>query len=187
MFLEMIGTFFAGLGVMGVFAALNTVAGRVFGRRMGRWIYPASIAAGMLGFNMWSEYTWEERQRSAWPQLLVARTEAETSPLRPLSYFVTPVNQITAIDRTRTLVHPEQPDLVRATVVRMARWQPVNAVEMVFNCATQDVALVLPEVRFGADGTMTGALWQPLSPEDALLRTACAAGQEITDERNATG
>jgi hypothetical protein len=187
MFLELIGTFFAGLGVMGCFAALNALLGWISGRRFGAWIYPASVAAGMLGFNIWAEYSWEARQTASWDQLLVARTEAETSPLRPLSFFVTPVNQITAIDRTRVFVHPDQPDLVRATVIRMARWQPVNAVEMVFNCATSELALVLPDVGFSADGTLEGAVWQAMSEGDEVVRTACAAGEEIRNGRNATG
>ena len=187
MFLELIGTFFAGLGVMGLFAGLNALVKRLTGWGLGRWIYPASVALGMIGFNIWAEYSWERRQIASWDQLLIARTEAETSPLRPLSYAVAPVNQITAIDRSRVFVHPQQDDLVRATVVRMARWQPVNAVEMVFNCASAEVALVLPNVSFNADGTLEGALWQPFPQDDAVLRAACAAGEEIRNGRNATG
>ncbi len=187
MLLELIGTIFAGLGFMGIITLLNKLTGAALGRHLGKWIYPASVASGMLAFTIWAEYTWEARQTTGWDQLAVARTEAERSPLRPLSYVVTPVNQITAIDRTRVFVHPDQPDLVRATVIRMARWQPVNAVEMVFNCVTFEVALVLPDVTFEADGTLEGAVWQVLSQGDAVVRTACAAGEEIRHGRNASG
>lgn len=181
MVFELIGALSAGFGLMG----LVMLAWRIMGRGgLPGWAYPASVAVGMLLFSVWAEYTWADRAMQAQPQLRLADTVADPSPLRPLSYLRTPVNRLRAIDLTRTLVHPDQPDLVRTLVVSMARWEPVRAAEVVVDCAAPALAPIGEGVEVLADGSLEGATWRPLGADDSLLRSVCTAGEEI---RNARG
>lgn len=179
MIFELIGGLSAGLGLLGMVFLLN----RLLGGRIPGWVYPASVAVGLLGFTIWAEYSWAERALGAQPQLRLADTVADPSPLRPLSYIRTPVNRLRAIDLSRTMVHDEQPDLVRTMVVSMARWEPVRAVEVVFDCAAAAMAPLGGGVTMSADGTLEGATWLQMEAGDGVLRTACAAGEEIRDGR----
>jgi hypothetical protein len=181
MVFELIGALSAGLGLMGLVMILWRLLRR---GRMPGWIYPASVAMGMLAFSVWAEYSWANRALDAQPQLRLADTVADPSPLRPLSYVRTPVNRLRAIDLSRTYVHPDQPDLVRTLVVSMARWEPVRAVDVVVDCETPALAALGEGVELQPDGSLEGANWRPLGSDDRLLRTVCAAGEEI---RHASG
>jgi len=180
MIFELIGALSAGLGLMGVVMLLWRLLGR--GKFPG-WAYPATVAAGMFAFSVWAEYSWADRALDAQPQLRLADTTADPSPLRPLSYFRTPVNRFRAIDLSRTFVHPEQPALVRTLIVSMARWEPVRAVEVAVNCEEPALAPLGAGARIGADGSLEGTTWRPLGSDDRLLRTVCAAGEEIRHAR----
>jgi hypothetical protein len=180
MIFEMIGALSAGLGLMGIAMLIWWVL------RLGPfpgWAYPATVAVGMVAFSVWAEYTWADRALEAQPQLRLADTTADPSPMRPFSYVRTPVNRFQAIDLSRTLVHPDQPDLVRTLVVSMARWEPVRAVEVVVDCEAHALAPIGGEARIGPDGALEGASWRPLHQEDRLLRAVCAAGEEIRHAR----
>ena len=181
MVFELIGALSAGLGLMGVLMLLWRILRR--GKLPG-WAYPASVAAGMFAFSVWAEYTWADRAVGAQPQLRLADTTADPSPLRPLSYVRTPVNRLQAIDLSRTFIHPDHPAMVRTLVVSMARWEPVRAVEVVVDCEAAALAPVGEGIEIGADGSLEGADWRPMARNDRLLRTVCEAGEEI---RNARG
>ncbi len=180
MVFELIGGLSAGFGLLGLVFLLN----RLLGGRLPGWIYPTSVAAGLLGFTIWAEYSWAGRALQAQPQLRLADTVAEPSPMRPLSYIRTPVNRLRAIDLSRTFVHDARPDYVRTLVVSMARWEPVRAVEVVYDCETPAMAPMGSGVTMNADGSLEGATWLQLGAGDGVLRTACAAGEEI---RNGQG
>ncbi|WP_209426882.1 hypothetical protein [Pararhodobacter sp. SW119] len=180
MLFELIGALSAGFGLMGV----AMLGWRILGRgRLPGWMYPTAVAAGMLAFSVWAEYSWADRMMEAQPQLRLTDTVADPSPLRPLSYLRTPVNRLRAIDLTRTLVHPEQPHLVRTLVVSMARWEPVRAAEVLIDCETPALAPIGAGVEVLPDGSLEGADWRALSAGDSLLRTVCAAGEEIRHAR----
>ncbi len=177
---ELIGALSAGFGLMGLVMLLWWVLRR--GKLPG-WAYPASVALGMFAFSVWAEYSWADRALEAQPQLRLADTTADPSPLRPLSYAVTPVNRLRAIDESRTFVHPQQPDLVRTTIVSMARWEPVRAVEVVVDCDAPALAPIGEGAEIRSDGSLEGATWRPLGRDDELLRTVCAVGEEIRHAR----
>ncbi|MCC5986506.1 MAG: hypothetical protein JJT95_02415 [Pararhodobacter sp.] len=179
MVFELIGGLSAGLGLLGLVFLLN----RLLGGRIPGWVYPFSVAAGLLAFTIWAEYSWADRTLEAQPQLRLADSVSDPSPLRPLSYAVTPVNRMRAIDLSRTRVHPDQPHLVNTLVVSMARWEPIRAVEVTFDCDAPAMAPMGPQVTLHADGTLEGATWLQLEADDRLLRAACTAGEEIRHGR----
>ncbi|MES7593453.1 hypothetical protein U6M85_12405, partial [Cutibacterium acnes] len=63
MFWELIATFSAGLGAAGIALLLRAITLK----KLPNWIIPVFAGAGMLGFQIYSEYTWFSHQRSLLP------------------------------------------------------------------------------------------------------------------------
>ncbi|MCB1395981.1 MAG: hypothetical protein H6898_10205 [Rhodobacter sp.] len=180
MIIDFVGALATGLGLMGLMMLIN----RVTGRRMGRWVFPATVALGMIGYTAWSEYTWGARTLEGQPQLRVAVEAGEPTLLRPWTYIIPQTTRMIAIDLARTQVHPDQPDLVMTQVVLLGRWQPVRAASVVYDCTGHRRADIAEGVTLNADGTLEGADWIALEAGDAVLGTACAAGEEIRNGRS---
>ena len=171
MFLELMATFACGFALMGVVLILN----RAFGQKLGRWVYTGAMATGMIGFSVWSEYTWANRTISALTQLQLATETSESVFYRPWTFAFPQVTRMIAIDLSQTRTHPGQPDLVLTRVVLMARWQPMHAYLAVFDCAQNTRADLFEGVELNADGTLNGAAWVALDADDPVLASACAA------------
>lgn len=180
MAIDFIGAFAAGFALMG----LMMLANRLMGRRFGAWIYPASVAAGMVAYTVYAEYSWASRTLETQPQLRLASQSGDAVFYRPWTYLFPHTTRMVAIDIRHTLVHPDHPDLVRTQIVLFARWQPVRALNAVFDCAAPARADLGAGAELNADGTLEGADWIALEADNAVLLTACAAGEEI---RNARG
>lgn len=180
MILDFVGALATGLGLMGVMLLLN----RISGKRMGRWVFPASVAVGMIGYTVWSEYTWATRTLEGQPQLRLAVEAGEATVFRPWTYLIPQTTRMITLDLSQTRVHPAQPDQVLTHLVLLARWQPVRVVTVVFDCAAHARADIAEGVTLNADGTLEGADWIALEADEAVLGTACAAGEEIRNGRS---
>lgn len=180
MVIDFVGAFATGFCLMGIALILN----RVTGRRLGRWIYPASVALGMVGFTVWAEYTWPTRTLAAAPQLRLASHNEQGVFYRPWTYLWPQVTRLTTIDQSATFVHPERPDLVLAQVVLLGRWEPVRAAGVVFDCRRMARVDLAAGVELSADGVPQGADWRTMEADDPVLRTACSVGEEIRNGRS---
>jgi hypothetical protein len=60
MFLELIAAFAAAFVAAGIVLAVNMATGG----RLPRWAMPVAAGAAMLGYAVWSEYSWFARTRS---------------------------------------------------------------------------------------------------------------------------
>ena len=118
MIIDFVGAIATGFCLFGVLLIVN----RVTGRRLGRWIYPASVALGMIGYTVWAEYTWPVRTIEASPQMRLASENEVSVFYRPWTYIWPQVTRLRAIDASHTLVHPEQDALVLTQVVFIGRW-----------------------------------------------------------------
>ena len=63
MFLELIGTIFAGFAFAGIVLVLN----KLTGGRLPRWATPVAAGLGMIGMTIASEYSWYDRTRETLP------------------------------------------------------------------------------------------------------------------------
>lgn len=180
MILDFIGAFATGFGLLAVVFILDHLTGK----RMGRWVFPATVAVGIIGYTAWSEYTWSSRTIAALPHLRLASTNAESVGWRPWTYISPQVNRMIAVDMSTTRVHANQPDLVMTTLVLLGRWEPVRGVPVIFDCAANTRADLIEGVTLNDDGSIDGATWAEMEPDDNILTTACAAGEEV---RNGTG
>lgn len=179
MIIDFVGAFAAGFGLMGIVMLIN----RLTGRRMGRWVFPATVALGMIGYTVWAEYTWPTRTVEGSPQMLLASHNQVSVFYRPWTYIWPQTTRLTAIDQSATYVHPGQPQLVLTQVVLIGRWEPIRVAGVVFDCANNARVDLAEGVELNADGTLEGADWRALEADDAVLRTACAAGEGIRNER----
>lgn len=180
MLIDFLGALATGFGVMGVMLILNRW---VLRGAVGRWVYPASVAVGMIGYSFWSEYTWADRTITALPQLELVSEAGDAVIYRPWTYLWPQTTRMVAVDLSQTRTHPEQPGLVMTRIVLLARWQPVRGVTVVYDCAENLRADLLDGVTMNADGTLEGADWRPLDAEDAAMRAACSAVEEEPDEQ----
>ncbi|MCB1388569.1 MAG: hypothetical protein KDK12_05400 [Rhodobacteraceae bacterium] len=180
MLIDLIGALASGLGLMGLVLLINRV---VLRGRVGRWIYPATVALGMVAYTVWSEYTWADRTIDALPQLALATESGDPVFYRPWTYVFPQTTRMIAVDLAQTRTHPDQPDLVMTRIVLIARWQPIRAVMVVFDCRAHARADLIEGVELNADGTLEGASWHPLEADDAVMHTACSAVEEGRDER----
>lgn len=184
MIIDFIGAFATGFALLGVVLFVNRVLLR---GRFGRWIYPAVVASGMVGFTVWAEYTWPTRTLEAQPHLALASQNGESLIYRPWTYIWPQVTRMITVNRAETRTNPEQPDLVMTQVVLLGRWEPVRGVLVVYDCAQSLRADLRDGVAFQEDGTLAGADWVSLEGDDPVLRTACAVRGEDSDARGQDG
>jgi two-component system, OmpR family, phosphate regulon response regulator PhoB len=179
MLLEFIAALAAGLGLLSVIFVLNHLTGR----RLPRWIFPATVGLGMLGYTIWSEYTWPERAIVADSGYVEASRNEVQVWYRPWTYLWPQSNRLIAVDHRFTRRHEQAPDLVLTRVALLARWMPEFGYLVVFDCAEHARADMLAGVELREDGTLEGASWVQLEAGDPVLRTACDAREEEHGER----
>ena len=180
MLLDFIGSLATGFGLLGVVLLLNRV---ILRGRFGRWIYPATVAFGMVAYTVWAEYTWADRMVAGLPQLERVSESGDPVIYRPWTYLWPQSTRVLAIDLANTLTHPEQPGQVMTRVVFLARWQPIRAVTVVYDCPAERRADVLDGVTMNADGSLSGADWQAVEATDPVMQAACTAMGEGSDVR----
>lgn len=173
MFLELIATFVAGIACAGIAMLVNIATGR----RLPKWTIPIAAGAGMLAMTISNEYTWYARTVEQLPEgLAVAMTVEEQSWVRPWTQIWPYTKRFVAVDQATVRTNEAVPGQRLVDLYFFGRWSAVNQAPMLFDCAGSRSALLIDGAEFAADGSLTGADWQALAPDDALLRTACKDG-----------
>lgn len=146
------------------------------GRRMPRWTLPAIIGSCMIGFSIWNEYSWFDRITSQLPAAVAVVGEGQRSDLwAPWTYLWPVTTRFVAMDTRNRVKSSERPGLVVTELLLVERWQPTRKVHLAFDCRHSRRADLLGSARIDADGSLSGARWQAVEPNDPLLRVACAA------------
>jgi hypothetical protein len=158
-------------------AVLAACVAFIFHRLTGvnaRWIIPASAGAAMLGFTMWNDYTWFSRlQADLPPEVVVARSFEHSAAIQPWTMAWPMVNRFQALNRATLQRNEADPDVVRAEVYLVARWNPTFTTLQVFDCETGRRA---DAADAGPDGLPTPGAWVDVGRDDPLLRAACDKG-----------
>ncbi|SLN48634.1 hypothetical protein PSA7680_02512 [Pseudoruegeria aquimaris] len=174
MFFDFISTIAIGFCAAGVALLLN----HLLRGRLPRWLAPVAAGAAMIGFTIWSEYTWYPRTLLTLPEgIEVAQTYEHTAPYRPWTYVKPYVNRFSAVDQATLRRNEKVPGQVMADVYLYSRWQPLARVPVLVDCEGSRMADLVAGAEFDADGAITNANWQALEPGEALLARTCAAGQ----------
>lgn len=172
MFFELIAAIVAGVALAGIAMALRWASRGV----LPKWLVPVAAGIGILGYGVWSEYSWFSRATVAQPDgVVIAWHNAESAPWRPWSYLVPVVTRFKAVDTRTTQRHPNFPDQRIVDILLAGRWQSSAVVKAIFDCAAYRRAdLVGSSVEIGQDGGITGADWIDLPSEDPVLNAACS-------------
>lgn len=170
MLFQLLGTLV--LGVAAVGAAL--LAFRIRKRLAPRWALPLAAGTAMLGFHIWSEYTWFRRTAAALPApLTVAAAHSSVSAIQPWTLLVPRVERFAAIDPRAIRWNERAPGLRMTEVFLIARYMPTLSTLQLFDCTASRRADVPRNLAFDADGRPVEAEWFGRDPEDPLIRAVC--------------
>lgn len=173
----MLLTFFGALSVGVLAACVAFIVRRLYGVNA-RFLIPLSAGAGMLGFTIWNDYTWFGRNVSGLPDAVqVTRAIENSTAIQPWTLLAPVITRYQAVNLASVARNAAAPDVARATVYLVARFQPTFETVQVFDCArglradaadAPDPAAAPPE-----------AAWVRVGLDDALLATVCAEAARI--------
>lgn len=166
MVMELMATFCAGLGAAG----LMMVIGLIW-KGLPRWLIPAMGGLAMIGFTIWSEYSWGDRTADNLPEgVEVVETRADTYPWKPWTYAFPQVTRVLAVDTTNVQTKPEAPDVLLVDLYLFARWRATATIPQLIDCDTAARA----DVTDAALEDPQAATWQELGAADPLIDAVCA-------------
>ncbi|MEX0328993.1 MAG: hypothetical protein AB3N07_09745 [Ruegeria sp.] len=170
MFLELIGTIFAGFAFAGVVMVLN----KLTGGRLPRWAAPVAAGTGMIAMTIASEYSWYDRTRKDQPErLLVVSSEENRSFYRPWTYLAPYVERFAAIDTASVKTNEQVPDQRLVDLYFFGRWAPLSMIPVAVNCADKSRANLADGAEFGDDGRLLNASWIKVDANDPVVEATC--------------
>ncbi len=173
----MLLTFFGAIAV-GVLAACVAFIVRRFYGVNARFLIPLSAGAGMLGFTVWNDYTWFGRNAAGLPETVeVARTIEKSWVIQPWTLLVPVVTRFQAVNRASVARNAATPDVARATIYLVARFQPTFETVQLFDCAAGRRADSADAPEDG--GLPAQGAWVTVGLDDPLLSVVCAEAGRI--------
>ncbi|GHG66801.1 hypothetical protein GCM10010919_14940 [Alishewanella longhuensis] len=170
MFWELIATLSAGLGAAGIALLLRALTLK----KLPNWIIPVFAGAGMLGFQIYSEYNWFNHQRSLLPQgVEVVRTAKESSGWRPWSYLYPQTMRFIAADVRNAAANQQNSALVLVDLYFFERRMSARRVPQVIHCQQQARADFTAELVIPPPGATITSGWHKLAADDQLLQLLC--------------
>lgn len=170
MLLEFIAMIAAAFGAAGIVLLAN----RLTGRRLPKWALPAGIAAAMLGFAIWSEYSWFGRVSATLdPGVEVVATNAGGAPWRPWSYLLPVTDRFIAVDRGGMVRHATAEGQRFVNAYWFARWTPTRVATLMLDCPGRRGIELEPGADFPVEAVPPDDAWQALPPGDPILEAAC--------------
>ncbi|MGI9369457.1 MAG: hypothetical protein ACR2O2_11540 [Ruegeria sp.] len=170
MFLELIGTIFAGFAVAGIVMILN----KLTGGRLPRWAAPVGAGLGMIGVSIASEYSWYDRTREALPDGLAVVQEVESQAFyRPWTYAFPFVDRFAAVDTVSVRTNEKVPEQRLIDLYFFGRWAPVSKMPIAVDCAGNRRANLSDGAEFADDGSVSNAGWVQVDARDPVIETTC--------------
>lgn len=170
MFLELVGTIFAGLAFAGIVMVLN----KMTGGRLPRWAAPVAAGVGMISMTVASEYSWYKRTKDTLPEGLAVIQEVESRAFyRPWTYAVPFIDRFAAIDTVSVRTHEQVPDERLVDLYLFGRWAPVSKVPVAVNCAENRRANLADGADFADDGRLLNADWIKVPSDDPIVEATC--------------
>ncbi|WP_170557787.1 hypothetical protein [Ruegeria atlantica] len=170
MFLELIGTIFAGIAFAGVVMVLN----KLTGGRLPRWMTPVAAGLGMIGMTIASEYSWYDRTRDTLPEGMTVIQEVESRAFyRPWTYAVPFVDRFAAIDAGSVRTNEQVPEQRLVELYLFGRWAPVSKLPVVVNCKEFSRANLADGAQFADDGRLLNADWIDVTANDPIVEATC--------------
>ena len=170
MFLELIGTIFAGFAFAGIVMVVN----KFTGGRLPGWAVPVAAGLGMIGVTIAGEYSWYDRTREALPDGMTIVQEVESRAFyRPWTYAVPFVDRFAAIDSASVRTNEQVPEQRLVELYLFGRWAPVSKLPVIVNCKDLSRANLADGAKFGDDGQLLNADWVNVTASDPIIEATC--------------
>ncbi len=170
MFLELIGTVFAGLATAGVVMLLIWFTGG----RLPRWTAPVAAGLAMIAMTITSEYGWYGRTKEGLPEgVVVIETVENRSFYRPWTMVSPYVDRFAALDEASLRQNPDVPGQTMADLYFFGRWAPVSKMSILVDCNGLRRASLTDGATYDARGAVTDADWVSVTADDTVLVAVC--------------
>ncbi len=167
MFMELLASFAAGIGAAGLVLLLNLITGG----RLPKWAMPVGAGLAMIGFAIWSEYSWAERTISALPDgVEVIETVEESRFWKPWTYFEPQTTRVLAADIAGIRENDSVQGARLVDLYLFERWQAPGKVMELVRC--DDPARALATEAALADPE-EAAKWLSVTQEDPIYGAVC--------------
>lgn len=166
MFWTFIATVFCGLGAAGIALGIRAVTRQ----KAPRWIIPVFAGAGMLGYLIYTEYTWYDHKKTLLPEeAVVVSTESDGILWRPWTFVFPYVTAFSTVDVNSISRDTDREEIVRFTLYKFEQ-KMTDAVSHrvhLINCDSREL------VPLGSDGTPRVDNLKVLGSTDPLFKTVC--------------
>lgn len=169
------------LHLIAVFAMGFLAAGLVLlvyklrGVKAPRYLVPMAAGLAMIGYSVWSDYSWASRTIDGLPDhVRVVKEISSSAPWKPWTYLIPQVDRFIALDSSETRRNERLPGFVMAEVILVAQREPAVTTRQLFDCTQSRRTDILPTAEFTDDGMPVAPQWVPLEPGDALYQQLCA-------------
>ena len=167
MFMELLASFAAGIGAAGLVLLLNLITGG----RLPKWAMPVGAGLAMIGFAIWSEYSWAERTIGALPEgVEVIETVEESRFWKPWTYFAPQTTRILAADIAGIRENDSVQGARLVDLYLFERWQAPGKVMELVRCDDPARALVTEAALADPE---EAAKWLPVTREDPIYGAIC--------------
>ncbi len=176
---DLIATIVSGVGAAGIALLLR----KLTAQRAPRYLVPVFAAAGMLSFQIFSEYQWFDHQKSLLPEgVVVVRAVAESTAWRPWSYLKPQVVRFMALDVKNATTNQHNPELVLATLYLFERRQQAGAIRQVIHCGLGYRADFTEQLAIPTTGSALDQNWHPIGDAEQSLLQVCppASTEKLT-------
>ena len=147
---------------------------RTLKKPMPRHLYPIVAAASVIGYGIYSEYTWADRTIAQLPNSFeVVHRLNGTSVFSPWSFVIPRADRISLIDKASIRRNDVLPDYVMTELLLMQRFAPVVRVPQLIDCKAGRRTDVTTNAAFGDDGLPANAQWENLEAEHPMLGVLC--------------
>ncbi|WP_306153146.1 hypothetical protein [Roseovarius sp. MMSF_3281] len=165
--MELIASFVAGFAAAGVVLVINMVTGN----RLPKWVMPVAAGVTMIGFAIWSEYSWAGRTKAALPEGVEVIDTVEVSRFwKPWTYVVPQTTRIMAADVAAIRENDSVQGARLVDLYLFERWQAPGKVMELVRC--DDPARALATEAALADPE-EAAKWLPVTRADPIYGAVC--------------
>lgn len=165
---HLVATFSAGLGAAGIAFLLRTLTKQ----RLPKWIIPAFAGLGMLGYQIYFEYSWFDHQASRQPEGTVVTSSQQGEVFwRPWTYFYPMTTVFTVVDTNNLQVR----ELGGLTLVEFIEYRfekqymdVVTHQRYVLNCTDAE------RIAVSDDNQVLSKQPQQIAQDSRLFRAVCS-------------
>lgn len=164
---HLIAAIFAGLGSAGIAMLLRKLSGQ----RLPRWIIPAFAGLGILGYQIYQEYSWFEHKQQQLPaEAQVVSSEQRSMVWRPWTFLFPITNAFTLVDNN-TPSQASDPGVISFQLYHFERAYPdrVSHHPSLLNCTSRELVPLDKE-----NGRPLVKDMRRLSSDSPLYRHLCA-------------